>query len=626
MKYDRFLPLGVLILTFFVAHTLSAQITLSPLPRKAPPSKQKAAFNSARLMNEGPVVLTLPFFDDFSWSKGEPDALLWEEGGGTHLSNTLGIRPPSVKAIVFDGADIYGNPYDFSNPQAQGEADHLRSHSFDLSASSPSDNFFISFYWQEEGLGDTPEDDDKLVLRLKDADGNWQEVWSVSGGETTGEAFQLEKVPISNPAFFHDHFQFEFVNSGRLSGSFDNWLLDYILFSNESIDDPNKRLDVAVGEQPTSLLKNYRSMPLAQFRDFEVADSIFTAVQNLSDTFNVISHDCQVVDEYSGDVVADLVTGTIGENSNFSGTSLIEKRERMKLVSLNDLSGLNVGKDSLKLRYTFTIITNESNELIPTIRNDTVRGVTNLHNFYAFDDGTAELGMGVNQRFGKIVARFVLNEPAELTDIDIYFAKLGENLAGQTVNLLVYDHIDFENNTNSKLVLRQAVPFTYSDSLNQYRRIPLSTPVLLSDTIYIGVEQLEENALTIGYDKNSLFGKNIFYNVSSQWVQNDAEELPGSMMIRPVFDSDRITGIDDEPLQQQVNVYPNPARDVIYIHSEIGINEMALVDLSGRIIQRQSYSRQKRLELSLSTLPKGMYLLHLNTQQGQLVKKIVLAK
>ncbi len=115
-------------------------------------------------------------------------------------------------------------------------------------------------------------------------------------------------------------------------------------------------------------------------------------------------------------------------------------------------------------------------------------------------------------------------------------------------------------------MLTQNSILKYSDGINQFRRIVLSRAIDVSDTIYIGIQQLGENMLPIGLDVQTNSKNKMFFNVRNYWEQN--QFLDGSLMLRPVFaKEDPITGIDDsreenefELWQETLVVYPNPAQ------------------------------------------------------------------
>ena len=71
-----------------------------------------------------------------------------------------------------------------------------------------------------------------------------------------------------------------------------------------------------------------------------------------------------------------------------------------------------------------------------------------------------------------------------------------------------------------------------------------------------------------------------------------------------------------------VNIYPNPAKDMVIVEGE-GIESVTLYDMLGNCLHSLDYSTGK--ELNMSGLPLGTYVLKLTTQDGRIeYKKLVL--
>ncbi|MDW7695959.1 T9SS type A sorting domain-containing protein [Flammeovirgaceae bacterium SG7u.111] len=613
--------------TFFILVTLScgsqvfAQLNISPIPKAG--QKENIEYKRSVVPIPDTVFVNLPFFDDFSGYEGDADTLRWSQIGlGAYINNHYSEEAPSKGVATFDGVDEYGVPYDLDDEFNYDEADSLVSHFFDLSTFKPSDSLYITFQWQPEAFGEAPESEDSLRLQFADTSGVWQTVWSVNGDTT--KPFATVQVSVDNEAFFHQYFRFRFQNIARLSGIYDAFHLDYVYFFKKEDDISERRLDVALVKQPTPALSRYTAMPLWQFLADpanETADTIFSNIKNLSDTFNVVSHVTSIKDVFSGQDFGNLVTGSSRGNASFTGTSIIFAFEELTLKAVNDLSFVTDSYDSLKLEYTYQLGTNETNELINTRDNDTLRSVTALHNYYAYDDGTAEYAIGVFQRFGKVAYKFEQNEPAQLTHIDMYLTQIGDNLLGQTFNLYVWQSIDTAEVDNDNVRFMQNIPLVYPSRLNEFRRIELAQPVYLDEgDFYIGFEQVSEENITIGYDKNTVSGENIYYNLGGKWIQNNS--FPGSMLLRPVFSQADPNGLEEVELE--TTVYPNPATNILNIEGEV--LQARIIDLSGRTLQSASFLLSEKKQFDVSTLPAGLYLLEMLGRNSKSVKKIIVQK
>jgi hypothetical protein len=67
-------------------------------------------------------------------------------------------------------------------------------------------------------------------------------------------------------------------------------------------------------------------------------------------------------------------------------------------------------------------------------------------------------------------------------------------------------------------------------------------------------------------------------------------------------------------------VYPNPAKDRIYIEGK-GTNEIKLFDVLGNEILNA-----KEKEIDVSSLKNGVYFVQVKTDKGEIIKKIIIQR
>jgi len=171
------------------------------------------------------TTATLPFWDDFS--KGI-QASKWITKGVSY-TETIGNRPPSLGTVVFNGVDSEGSPYSVQ-AKDQGEADFLTSLPIDLtlSSSSSQQSTYLSFFWQAGGKAEAPDSNDLFILQILDPQGTWITIWQKQGGSELDRTRFFQEIIQIKPEWQHASFQFRFFSSGRRSGPFDAWLLDYV--------------------------------------------------------------------------------------------------------------------------------------------------------------------------------------------------------------------------------------------------------------------------------------------------------------------------------------------------------------------------------------------------------------
>ena len=79
--------------------------------------------------------------------------------------------------------------------------------------------------------------------------------------------------------------------------------------------------------------------------------------------------------------------------------------------------------------------------------------------------------------------------------------------------------------------------------------------------------------------------------------------------------------------QSDIQIFPNPSSGNITITTSgngNGINSVAIKDITGKLLQEASGSKQHRLELHLKDLPAGMYLITVSTDKKMLSRKLMI--
>ena len=80
----------------------------------------------------------------------------------------------------------------------------------------------------------------------------------------------------------------------------------------------------------------------------------------------------------------------------------------------------------------------------------------------------------------------------------------------------------------------------------------------------------------------------------------------------------------NEFLASDFSVYPNPIDDVITISNtkNILVSKISITDLNGRIIKNQSFDTVAAIEMNVSDLASGMYMMTIVSNEGTATKKI----
>ena len=110
-------------------------------------------------------------------------------------------------------------------------------------------------------------------------------------------------------------------------------------------------------------------------------------------------------------------------------------------------------------------------------------------------------------------------------------------------------------------------------------------------------------------------------------------QTPSTDMVNK-YDNIKITALKSVPayvlnnenfLANKFNLYPNPATNVVNITNSENmlVNQVTVYDIAGKLISTQSFNEQTEIQLNVENLASGTYLLHLQTNEGTAVKKLV---
>lgn len=569
--------------------------------------------------------LSLPFFDDFSTTTRQPDPTRWQPGSGVYLNNTMAVNHPTVGMASFDGLAANGLPYVQNNQFAQGYTDTLASLPINLSGLAVADSVYLSFYWQSRGLGESPDAGDSLTVQFRDRAGMWRTVWRKEGGEASAN-FKLDFIAVNLVSYLHGAFAFRFRTYSRQSGPFDTWNVDYVYLNRGRSRNDRFVKDVAVRQPLSPLLKRYTAMPLAQYvvnPAAETADSVTTEINNLFNNFNFTTFRFTVTDAVSGRVVqSDPQTNTV------LIPSLSSQRKSVKPVPV---TGLGTAKRAV-LNYKIDLLTtDDQNPSIPGVnlrRNDTLSAQAVLDDYYAYDDGTWEFGLQIGPR-ERVAVRYILNKPDVISGVRAVIVPFRTNQTGQPFVLTVFSNV---NGLPGTPLYQKSFATQYAPVRNGFVDFKFDRGIAVKDTFYVGYQQISTSDTTflrLGLDRNSPFGRQIFYNGGSNWAQNQgsaALNIQGAFMLRPVMggtDSGLVTATPEPTPLLPLLAYPNPTTGIIRWDSRL--TRLDVLRTDGRLLYTVEPGRGQQTA-DVSYLPDGVYLLRLVQDDRSAVQKLIIMK
>lgn len=590
-------------------------LTSNPLLRKGPSMvRQRAATDT----------LQLPFADDFSNKSIYPDPDKWTDNY-VFINNTYPLNKISYGVATFDGLNQYGQPYNTDSgriDETYGGADTLTSKPIDLSGfTSAADSVYLSFAFEPGGLGDYPDLDDSLVLEFSYDDSTWNTVWAQDGYNAqanTPDTFQNVYVLLDDPFYFRKGFRFRFRNYASVIGNNDHWHLDYVyLDAHRTANDPY-RTDLCYLDQPENFLKDYTSMPWGQFYNYQATEMADTVNFCLRNYFNAPLSPTIAFD------VTELRSGTqlYTYGGGFTLNSLDTRCFQLPVSNFMPFTFTPADTDSVVMSARAYVLPSAGDLYL---NNDTVVTNTNFYNYFAYDDGSAERGYGLAGASGlkKFAYQFHLNHPDTLRAVLIHFTKIDFDPSNEIFSFYVWRHIDLANtgNGDDSIYHEDYRKPLYVDSIGGFATFVLDTPILVSDSFYVGFQQIGMNNIEVGLDLNNTAKQHMYYYANSSWFKS---QVDGAPMMRPLVGKYVHligTGVNEpEKVEEPLLVYPNPAEGQLYasfITNQTDV-EAEVYDVSGRLLLRQDYHN---LSININTLQNGFYLIRF-TRHGEPVSAV----
>ena len=559
-------------------------------------------------------TLNLPFFDDFSAPKLNPG--LWHTNGVT-INFTSTVYPPSVGAVMFDAVDLKGNFY-AKNYNTVTASDTLTSAPINLYY--PGDQtIYLSFFYEPKGLLDKPEVQDSLVLQFySPTSKNWTTVWSHIGlsEEPDKEAFKPVIINISDSKYLQKGFRFRFINYTSLGSATvpslvsdcDYWFVDYVYLNRNRYDGDTVFADVALQYPITFKLDDYTSVPYEHYALGSFSHNVLVRFRNNDATNRTIdSLYVTFINDSTGESLDTLFLGsyTFPPEGNY-------------FVQAQDINYRLPASGPVVFDLRTKLVTSQNEPA----SNDTVTSKLYLTTFYAYDDGTSEAGYGLvgDGTFqAKVAARFYTHKTDTLRGLMVYFNKTYKLAQPHYFYIMVWEN-DPDYGIPGKLVYEQMGAEVNFDHLNSFQTYWLDTPVVVTDTFYIGWKKTDEQLMNVGLDLNSPVQNYKFYNIDGTWKQS---QISGNLMIRPIFGTytgliTKVNDIDNNSVDAKI--FPNPAQDYFtIISSQEG--QVQIFDLHGQMIMcKKIYGRTN---LNLSNLSPGIYLVRFICGSQTITKRLI---
>jgi len=562
-------------------------------------------------------TISFPFFDDFTNNGPFPDESKWLEDL-TFVNSTMAVNPPSFGTATFDGLNQQGRPYGGEF----GVSDRLTSRPIDLSNASVSQNIAFSFYYQMKGRGFLPRVQDSLIVEFLTETDGWVQVAGFPGSRfiplDSFPAFIFHGIELDDPAYFHDGFQFRFLNLGERTGAFGVWHVDYVTLDfapSISNFDPE---DLTIVEGNGSLLKNYTSIPLNQIVDFEekeLDNSITGIYKNQNNAPAAFNTDNVFITNLSTGNTYDVISAGIG-GGNTDPFEIINDVTAIPGGTIDEITqDINSAQDEIRFEVLQTI-TGSADRNIRS-NNDTIRTETTIANYFAYDDGTAERALDSDGINTIIVVEYEANRDDQLEAVQFHFPEINGDFFSQRFNLLVWTGGDQPGDLVDAYRLNLRPVST--DSLQGFTTYlvrdefgdaqPLDIP---AGKFFVGWQQLEStpDPIPVGFDKNNAASQFIWFNTGSFWRRfDDVINFQGALMVRPVMvggNPVQTSTEDNSIANQEIAVFPNPVEDQLNFKLQDGNYEDFEISIFNNLGQSY-YAGKLTRQIDTQRFTAGIY-------------------
>jgi hypothetical protein len=584
---------------------------------KAAILQENSSGSHSRMQSNVTDTLFLPFFDDFSEFTVWPSASRWLDSAA-FVNPNFGINPPTVGVATFDGLNSKGNPYNSTNANASGLCDVLTSKAINLFEDenglpyNTSDSINLIFYYQRKGRGDNPESNDSLQLQFYNpVSQEWVRVWSVTGITGGDTVFTKVKISVNDPDFRQNGFSFRFRNFGSQTGLLDIWNIDYVFLNKFLPPDYDTIRDYAFVYEGTSLLNNHSAVPWKHYKSLSqgqqqafVKSSAQLTLRNNNDASTFpISVAGTVYDQYNNPT---QIVGGAGTNNIVIplNTNVVPPTTLLANDFFQDPTPGN--KAVFTAVYEIGQASGGVVDDFPV--NDTLRYIQNFHDYYSYDDGSAELAYGVSGAGAQLAYKFDILKSDTLRAVHIFFAQSGLNVSNQPFRLCVWSG-GGSGPTGPPIYEKFNQTPNYVDSINGFYTYTTDPLPLAAGTYFFGFIQTNATLLNLGLDVNTpADNSRKFINTTGSWVNS---QLPGMWMIRPVLNEEPLTTAVNSPVAfNHIQVYPVPATDVLNIRMAVADEtqiKIVVSDITGRtLLNFESFVSR----INVSDFLPGFYMLH----------------
>lgn len=609
-------------------------------------------------------AITLPFYDDFSVLSVYPSPSLWADSSA-FINTDYAKFPPSIGVATMDALDKKGALYPGASGPYPFEADNMTSLPIRLdSIFAPekraiyrSDSVYLSFYYQPQGRTiSPPSKKSSLILEFHSPGDNdtipsdtntvvsprWIQRWSTDGGVQVdtfalpdNRYFRQVLIPITgfidSTLFYKNGFQFRFRNIAALSGNSQpdwrsngsNWNIDVVYLNYGRKKNDTIMEDVAFGDMAPSMLVNYEAMPYRQYAknwDNEMKETLDIKIANLDNKDRNRTYKYNVSkNSLAPDIFYDGESYTIHPYSTDGYVSY--------KPWANPPVNFFFSPTSTERNMVYHIIHSLTPDPNPLFRsNDTISFTQVFSNYYAYDNGTSEAGIGLNGAAGSYAVQFKLNEQDTLRGMQIYFNPVIGGTNKKPIDLEVWN----DSNGKPGQIIKTLAGITpiYTGNLNEFNSYWFDEPLVVDASsfpgliFYIGwMQSAEVNNLNVGFDRYKDSQTRRFFNVNGNWEMSSDINYYGSLMFRPIVGEVNPLEVENPTVVEHLSIQPNPVTNgnlIIQLpeswtnNSDNDLN-ISIISVTGNRVLSETFNNP----VNVNKLSPGFYMVILTNKNSR---------
>jgi Secretion system C-terminal sorting domain len=299
-------------------------------------------------------------------------------------------------------------------------------------------------------------------------------------------------------------------------------------------------------------------------------------------------------------------------------------------------------KLTINTEYSIEIDAQEGKDLKKVaLRNDKVITKTDFGNYFAYDDGTAEMGFTATGENKQFAIQFKANVGDTLKGFQIFFPHInGDAPKDALLNIFIWKDSLTTKPAIALYNLKPIYTTAFYDTLqgfasynlgNKYKSQVDTTLFIPAGDFYIGWQNVGDVLIPIGLDRNDFTKVQYLYqSLNGRFQKVVTNQKVGAIMIRPVFGQIIPTDTKEiqAPLTDYMKIYPNPVQNQLFFELKKGLPEdynVSIFNLQGQLVQREILRGNS---INIENLNNSIYVLKIQDLKSNLIfsHKIIIQK